>query len=69
MQPHDVIARQRLGAIQERASARVGSSHLRLLLIGEREDAQAQDLVDLGGVEQVARRFGRDLGMVLEDDR
>ena len=45
------------------------SPHLALLLVGQRQDPQRQDLVDLGAVEQVARALGRDLRVVVEDDR
>ena len=42
--------------------------HLALFLVGQRQDAQRQDLVDLGAVEQVARTLGRDLRVVVQDD-
>ena len=40
-----------------------------LLLVGQREHPEGQDLVDLGGVAQVARALGGDLRVVVEDDR
>ena len=62
-------SRQRLGALEDLARARVGVAHLGLLLVGQREDVQGQQLVDLAAVEQVAGALGRDPRVVLEDDR
>ncbi len=41
----------------------------RLLLVGEHQRAQAEDLVDLGAVEQVRRALRGELRVVGEDDR
>ena len=49
--------------------ARVGGAGLALLVVGQRQHAQREDLVDLGGVEHVARALGRDRRVVVEDDR
>ena len=43
--------------------------HLALLLVGQRQDPQRQDLVDLGAVEQVAGLSGAISRIVVEDDR
>ena len=40
-----------------------------LLVVGQRQDPQGEDLVDLGGVAHVARALGGHLGPVVEDDR
>ena len=47
----------------------VGGGHFLLFGIGHRQDAQGQDLVDLGAVEQIARAFRGDLRVVVENDR
>ena len=61
--------RERLGALEDLARARVGVAHLGLLLVGEAEDVEHEQLVDLAAVEQVARALGRDPRVVREDDR
>ena len=43
--------------------------HLALFGLGHRQDAQGQDFVDLGAVEQVAGAFRGDLRVVVENDR
>jgi len=47
----------------------IGSARLGLLVVGEGEDAQGQDLVDLGRVAEVAGAFRGDRREVVEDDR
>src|SRR5579859_1981070 len=59
--PQPVVVAQRLGAIEQGAGALVQLAHGRLLGVGQGQDAQAQDFVDLGAVKQVAGRLGRDL--------
>ncbi len=51
------------------AALRVGGAGLALLLVGQRHGAQGQELIDLGGVEEVGRALGGDASVVLEDDR
>ena len=58
-----------LGAFQHPAGALVGFAHLALLFVGQGHDAQRKNLVDLGAVEEIARALGRDLRIVVEDDR
>ncbi len=53
---------QRLGALEQLPRARVGAPHLVLLLVGQRQDAQREDLVDLGAVEEVAGALGATCG-------
>ena len=55
-------------AIENGAGAVVGLAHFAFLIIGEGEDAQGEDFVDLGGVEEIASAFGSDLRMVVQDD-
>ncbi|HEV2871467.1 MAG TPA: hypothetical protein VG409_08590, partial [Actinomycetota bacterium] len=69
-----VEALQQLGGhavdpVDDRRRPLVGRPGLALLGLGEGHGAQGQDLVDLGGVEQVARALGGDGRVVVEDDR
>ena len=48
---------------------RVGATHLALLLLREGHGAQAEQLVDLEGVEERRLALRRQLGVVVEDDR
>ncbi len=50
-----------LGAGQQRRGARIDRRHVALLLVCHRQDAQDEDFVDLGGVEQIAGTLRRDL--------
>src|SRR5215210_8735441 len=69
VQPHEFLGRERLTPLQYLPPPRVGGAHLFFLLVREVEDVQDEHLVDLGPVEQVAGALGRDLGVVVEDDR
>ena len=64
MQPHQLVAGQRLGPRQQVPGAPVQSGRGTLLLVGECQDPQRQDFVDLRAVEQVAGALGRDLGVI-----
>ena len=55
--------------VDDGRGARVGRPRLRLLLVGEHQRAQAEDLVDLGAVEEVRRALRGELRVVGEDDR
>ena len=59
----------RVHGVDDRGRARVRRPRLRLLLVGEHQRAQAEDLVDLGAVEQVRRALRSQLRVVREDDR
>ena len=59
----------RVDPVDERRGSRIRGARGLLLVVGERHRAQRQDLVDLGSVEQLARALGRDLRVVVEDDR
>ena len=48
------LRRHVVAAIDDRGGARVGAARLGLLLVGQREHAQREDLVDLGRVVEVA---------------
>src|SRR5215210_1117604 len=69
VQVHQLFSRKRLAALQDLARPRVRGAHLGLLLVGEGENVQDQELVYLPTVEHVARAFGGDLGVVREYDR
>src|SRR5918911_499387 len=69
VEPHQLRLRERLGPVEDLARPRIRLAHLPLLLVGEREDVQDQQLVDLAAVEEVARALGRDLRVVGENDR
>ena len=69
VQAVEQLRRQVVAAIDDLRRARVGGARLALLGVGERHRAQREDLVDLGGVEEIARALGRDLRVVREDDR
>ena len=60
---------QRLGAFEDLAAAVVGAAHFTLLVFGQSQDAQRQNFVDLGAVEKISRAFGRDLRVVVKNDR
>ncbi len=58
-----------VAAVDDGGRSRVGAPGLGLLLVGEGEHAQGQDLVDLGGIAEVPGALGRHGRMVVEDDR
>src|SRR5437868_3685564 len=64
VQVRHLAAAQRFGAVQQRAGARVERHRGALLIVAERLDAEREDLVDLGGVEEVAGALGGDLRVV-----
>ena len=63
------LGRHVVDPVDDRRRPLVGRPGLALLGLGEGHGAQGQDLVDLGGVEQVARALGGDGRVVVEDDR
>src|SRR5215208_4197399 len=69
VQLHKFLRRKRLAPLQDLPCPRIGGPHLLLLFVREGHDVQDEQLVDLGPVEQVAGALGRDLGVVVEDDR
>ena len=56
-------------AVDDRGGTRIGRARFRLLLVGQREHPEREDLVDLGRVVERAVALGRDFGVVVEDDR
>ena len=69
MQSRPDLRREVVEAVDDLGRPGVGAPGLRLLLVGEGEHTQAEDLVDLGGVEEVADALRGDLRLVVEDDR
>ena len=59
VQPLPDLGRHVVAAVDDGRRPGVGAARLGLLVVGEREDPQGEDLVDLGGVEQVARALRR----------
>src|SRR5215207_2515970 len=69
MQIHQLLLREGLAPLQDLPRPRVRGAHLRLLLIGESENVQDQELIYLPTVEHIARAFGSYLWIVRENDR
>ena len=69
VQAGEHLLRQYVDPIHDLFGSRVGGPRLALLLLGERQRAQREDLVDLRRVEQVTGAFRRDPGVVVQDDR
>ena len=68
MQLHEMLGRKRFGPFEDAAGALVAAAHGALFFVRQRQDAQREDLVDLGAVEKVARTLRRDLRIVVEND-
>src|SRR5215203_477825 len=58
VQVHQFFLREGLAPLQDLPRPRVRGAHLRLLLIGESENVQDQELIYLPTVEHIARAFG-----------
>jgi hypothetical protein len=58
VQPHQLLLPERRRALQHRAGTLVHRDGGAFLVVGERHDAQRQDFVDLGAVEQIAGLSG-----------
>ena len=69
VQPLQLRGRHLLAAVDDRRRPRSVARASRLLLVGQRQDPQGQDLVDLGGVEQRAGALRGHRGVVVQDDR
>ena len=69
VQPLQLGRRHLLAAVDDRRRARIRGPGLRLLLVGQRQHAQGQDLVDLGRVEHRTGALRGDRGVVVQDDR
>ena len=69
MQGIQVIGAHGVTSVDDGGRSGIGAARLPLLLVGQGQDPQGQDLVDLGGVEHVALALGGYGGMVVEDDR
>ncbi len=64
-----MFRRQHFGSFENPAGTLVAVPHFLLLGVGHGQDSQRQDLIDFGAVEKVAGTFGRNLRIVVEDDR
>src|SRR6202050_3943966 len=69
VQFHQLLLRQSFGTFQNFARAIVGLAHFALFIVGQGHDTQRQYFVDFGAIEQIARAFGGDLGIVVENNR
>jgi hypothetical protein len=69
VEAREPLGRQLFRTGQQRTDAFVAAGHLPLLPLRQRLEAQDQDLVDLGAVEEVTRALGGDARVVVEDDR
>ena len=70
VQAHELLRRERLGALEDLPRARIGRRASRAFSSSvSARMFSTSSLVDLAAVEQVARALGRDPRMVLEDDR
>src|SRR3984957_11698066 len=69
VQLHELFNRHGLRALQHLSGALVRLAHLALLIIGQRHDPQRENFVNLGSVKQISCAFGRNQGIVVENDR
>src|SRR5215210_5892820 len=60
VQVHQLLLREGLAPLQDLPGPRVRGAHLSLLLIGEGENVQDQELIYLPTVEHIARAFRGD---------
>src|SRR5215510_6477058 len=69
MEFHQPLRRKRLGSLEYLAGALVYQTHLLLLLIRHRHDAQREQFVNFRSVVEIARAFRGDLRIIIENDR
>src|SRR3984957_14649597 len=69
MELQELFLRQGLGSLQNLPSALVAITHLAFFIFGQGQNSQSENLVDLGAIEQIARAFGCNLRVVVQDDR
>jgi hypothetical protein len=65
---HALLCGQIFGAFEDLACAFVGEAHFSLFLVGHGQDTEGKDFIDFRAVEEITRTFGRDLGVVVEND-
>lgn len=69
MQAGENLLREHVDPVDDRCGAWIGGPRLTLLLVGHGERPQSEDLVDLGGVEQLTWALRADLRVVVHEDR
>jgi len=69
VKPVEDFRRHVVHAIDYRGRARIGCARLALLVLGERHRAEREDFVDFSRVVKIAGTFGRDLRIVVKNDR
>jgi hypothetical protein len=69
VQERERVVGHRVALRQDGGGPRVGPAGVCLLVVGHGHHPQGEDLVDLGGVEQVAGALRRNSGVVAEHDR
>ena len=62
MQREQSLGTERVDPVDDPGGTRVGGACLLLLLVGQGERAEAEDLVNLGAVVEVARALRGDTG-------
>ena len=68
VQPHQLVVAHRVAAGQDLGRPRIGPASVGFLLFGHGHDPKREDLVDLGGVEEVAGALRRDRRVVAQHD-
>src|SRR5262245_15734198 len=66
---HQLLGGQRFAAFENQPRPFVALAHLALLVVGQRENAERQDFVNLSSVEEFAGAFRRYLRIIVEDNR
>src|SRR6185503_781779 len=66
---HELFYRKRLGPLQYLAGAVVSATHLSFFFLGKCHDPKREYLVDLSSIKKTSSTFGRNLRIVVEDDR
>src|SRR2546429_725006 len=67
MELHELLGRESLRPLQYLARALI-LPHLHFLFVGQRQDTQRENLIDLRAIEERPRAFRGNLGIVIQDD-